>query len=343
MHCPNCGAQLADNQRFCPKCGTAVASGVSGQTQATQAMPGAPAGQSGQPGAEPLPANDVWSSNGMPTQAYDALSSGSYSTPDTGSAATNQGPAMSKDDFKRAKADYQMARRMAGKSHAPLIVAIVVAALLVAGASAAAVFFLVAQPAQNAQQELQAQIDELNAQLDDADQAAANAAASSQKAEDDNADDEKATKSTGSKYRSAVGTWKGTLLPTNDSDPCYGAEESPLQIAIKSIDDNGKAVMTVKALYHHHDEPGNAIQSSPEDMVIELKDVIVNLNNRGDFEYEVDLADYDIHEGNSRMVISGNLTVTDKAELTASVYSQAATSTVSSYTITDNFEMDLQD
>ena len=91
-----------------------------------------------------------------------------------------------------------------------------------------------------------------------------------------------------------VGTWAGELDSTRSdgSGRCYGAQENPLQIEIKSIDSTGRMKLDVTVLYHGH-KPGESLSDVDEhagDVVQEFLDLTATFAD-GSFLATIDESD----------------------------------------------------
>lgn len=250
MNCPNCNAPLPDGVRFCSACGAPIVSGPSSEDVA-QTLPTATPAEA--PGAAP---------------SKKQLDS----------------------ELKRARAAYVEARRAAGKSYAPRVVACVLAAAVVAGAAGGGVWYVMDQQLKGANarsDELQAQVDDLQGQLDalsQAQSAPATPAPTDQTPASDPSSpaDATSTAPTLDDAQSLVGTWTGELAETSGTAHCYGASETPLEVTIKRVNSTtGQMTMDVSVLYHGHKDPTSDTPSADGDRVVTFEDLTSTYSEAG--------------------------------------------------------------
>lgn len=144
---------------------------------------------------------------------------------------------MSKEDYKAAKASYKQARKAAGKSRKPLVIAIVVAFLLVAAAAAGATWYFMSQSQQSAQVASES---------------------SSSSSSSGSSSSSSSSSSASSLYDEYVGTWEGPLDSTESGrgsgrDRCYGANGNDMVLTIDSISNDKRIKATAKLVYHGHE------------------------------------------------------------------------------------------
>ena len=240
MNCPNCGSTLVDGTRFCPTCGAPIV-------------------------------GDTYVPDTAQMVRRDAPERSSVEVP-----AKEQ----AKENLRRARAAYVDARRAAGKSYAPRIIAGIVAAAVVAGAAGGGVWYVMNQRISEADAraiELQSQVDELQSQLEAASSAQqptsgstpeAGSPASSELELDD--------------AQSLVGTWTGSLSETSGADCCYGASETPLEVTIKNVDStNGQMTIDVSVLFHGHGSLLGDAPSTDGDRVVAFEDLTSTYSEAG--------------------------------------------------------------
>ena len=219
-----------------------------------------------------------------------------------------EAPSDPKEELRRAKAAYADARRAAGKSNAPKIVAACLGAALLVGAGAGATWFLMDEQARQAgdrMDELQSQLDDVNERLQE-ETARADAAESS--AEQDSgrpavtpeapgagaASDAGADSDAGSgtddeaslgNSQSFVGTWTGELKEVSTPyGNCFGASTHPLKITIKSINSStGQMKADVEVLFHGHDTIDDDADTVDGDRVVTFEDLTGTFEGDGDF------------------------------------------------------------
>ena len=217
-----------------------------------------------------------------------------------------EAPSDPKEELRRAKAAYADARRAAGKSNAPKIVAACLGAALLVGAGAGATWFLMDEQARQAgdrMDELQSQLDDVSERLQE-ETARADAAESSAgqgggqpvaTTDPAEAPGAGAADNTGSgdegeasldNAQSFVGTWTGELKEVGAAyGNCFGASTHPLKITIKSINSNtGQMKADVEVLFHGHDTINDDADSVDGDHVVTFEDLTGTFEGDGDFE-----------------------------------------------------------
>lgn len=304
MNCPSCGAPLEDGARFCGICGSSIPEGVATASRAAR-TPQTPA----TPNTATMSAQDIWAANGVPTKEYNSLASGGYATPETVSSAASQEGFIATDEFKRAKADYKSARKKAGKSATPKIIAIAVVVLVAIIVGAIGAYTI-----------LNPQVQSLQQQLDDA---------QSQLGESNSTSNSSSTTTTGnsstSNYSVLVGTWTGQLQSSAVYN-CYGGQATPLTINVKSVDDVGNATVDLTLLFHGHEDPNNTSTTTTGDQAIIVEDVVLNFSS-GSFSYDVDMTQYGFTDMDI-LKLSGTVTVSvSEVSMEAEVYSRYMIST----------------
>lgn len=296
MKCWNCGFEIErGGSAFCPNCGAdlrkAPAPAGQGQNGAAQrpAMPQAPGAQADQAQryVTPLPSNG-WDTPASPGAEYDSLGSG-YQTPETVVPGGADSPERAEEDYRRAKRELKQARKRAGKSNAPKVVAIIVAIAVVGCASAAGAYYVANgnsfQPRAEAesatsdggaspQQESAPAATEANAN-------ASNGSAATTSAEANETD-------------ALVGTWTGTLEAADAAGlmDCYGSQSKPPVLTVKSVDSSGKVTADLKVCYHAHESSDNAIDSSPNDTYLEADNIVMTMAGKR-FSYTFEPHDID--------------------------------------------------
>lgn len=312
--CPNCGANLAD----APKAkvegqektvaqaavtgdgsSAAPATGAS-NTDARPVMPEVPIDQT-QRYVTPLPSN-AWSQPASPSSEYDSLGA-DYQTPQTVVSGGVDSPEQAKEDYKRAKRELKEARKRAGKSNAPKIIAAIVAFVLVAGGAAAAMYYfdhgnsfdpnggqVQEQPAdESSSQDTQSSSDS----TDSTDKTDASASSASKDSSSSDSGSATSRSSNSTRESALVGTWTGELKKTSSGSlDCYGSQKKPPVLTVKSVDSAGKITADLKVCYHAHDSEDNPVDSSPADVYYEVKDITMTDNN-GSFSYKLDVQSID--------------------------------------------------
>lgn len=236
-----------------------------------------------------------------------------------------------------AKAQYKAARKAAGKSAAPKVLGAILGAILIAGAAGGGVWYFTHQdqgaapdstaqqaPAENqgagdGQEAVKASSPAAQSTEEDSSEASTGAA-NSAGSESSAASAESKNESEGSNSRSEsseaskenseeeetdayVGVWRGSLTGTSTNPACYAAQETPIQLYIKSIDSVGKMKIDVKVLYHGHSrsELSGDVESHDGDTVQEWKDLTSTLS---DESFKMVVEEPDIHEAQN-LEISG--------------------------------------
>lgn len=211
------------------------------------------------------------------------------------------------DEVKKAKAAYKDAKKAAGKSSAPKVIAIIVIVVVVAAAIAGGFWYMnqqsqaAIQEAQDQAAAAQAEADAANQRADDAEAAAADAAKSSASASSASSAaassaSSSASSSSASSDASAaggiasyVGTWQGDLLEVTKyaaQARCYGAEGHPLVLEITESNATGSIKANAKVLFHDHPLlTGSDASSSEGDDYIEVKDLVGTLDSSGSFKF----------------------------------------------------------
>ena len=242
----------------------------------------------------PLPSN-AWSQPASPSSEYDSLGA-DYQTPQTVVSGGVDSPEQAKEDYKRAKRELKEARKRAGKSNAPKIIAAIVAVVLVAGGAAAAMYYFDHGNSfdPNGGQVQEQPADESSSQgtqssSDSTDKTDASASSASK----DSSTSTTTSSSTATKENALVGTWTGELLKTsNGLLDCYGSQEMPPVLTVKSVDSAGKITADLKVCFHAHKSEDNPINSSPSDVYYEAKDITMT-NSNGSFSYKLDVHSID--------------------------------------------------
>lgn len=329
MKCWNCGREIErGGSSFCPNCGANLAGApgakAEGQEKAAaqasamdDASSAAPA--AGTPNTDarpampevlidqtqryvtPLPSN-AWSQPASPASEYDSLGA-DYQTPQTVVSGGVDSPEQAKEDYKRAKKELKEARKRAGKSNAPKVIAAIVAVVLVAGGAAAAMYYfdhgnsfdpnggqVQEQPAdESSSRDSQSSSDS----TDPTDKTDASASSTPK----DSSTSTTGGSSNATKENALVGTWTGDLKKSSSGlMDCYGSQKMPPVLTVKSVDSAGKITADLKFCYHAHASSDNPVDSSPNDAYIEADDITMT-NNNGFFTYEFDMhsfnKDYD--------------------------------------------------
>lgn len=266
MRCPVCGSDVPGGAKFCRACGSPVEDATTVRRPVADTVPApAPAPRPGYEEAAPDP----------------------------------------QEELSRAKAAYADARRAAGKSNAPKIVAACLGAALLVGAGAGATWFLMDQQARQASDrmdELQSQLDDVNERLQEetarADAAESTAgqgdgqpAATPEPSEDPGAVTAgDAGSGAGDEAflgnaQSFVGTWTGELKEVVEAyGNCFGASTHPLKITIKSINSStGQMKADVEVLFHGHDTIDDDADTVDGDRVVTFEDLTGTFEGGGDF------------------------------------------------------------
>lgn len=234
MNCPNCNAPLFGDARFCSACGT------------------------------PIVAES--SDKGMPQTPFSAIPANGH--------ATGSRRDQLRSDLRKARAAYVAARRAAGKSYAPRVVACVVAAAVVAGAVGGSVWYVMSQQIKGANaraDELQAQVDDLRGQLN-MPSVAQQAPTTTTGA--DAVADEASTELALDDASSLVGTWIGTLSETSGLAHCYGASDTPLEVTVKNVNPTtGQITLDVSVLFHGHSYVSSDAAATDGDRVVTFEDL----------------------------------------------------------------------
>lgn len=317
MKCPNCGAELPGAASFCPQCGAHLqapsapatsrpySSAASAPAQVTPpSVPGAVAGPttttaaSGSADATRRMSADATRAYASPSAAPGQPVSGGYAAPDqTMRAAVPTGPVPApesdpEEGYRRARETYKSARKAAGHSTAPKVVAVIVAALIIAGAGFTGANALLS----NGGQAPAAAATEAATTEAPATTAAAStvAATTSHAAPTTSASVAgKAGATDYSAYDSYVGLWSGDFTATKSyvhgTPRCYGAKGNPLKIDIKSIDDTGQMTMSVTVLYHGHkmDDVESDVASMEGDAYLTFDDVTATFDEEKGFSFSI--------------------------------------------------------
>ncbi|WP_455139560.1 zinc-ribbon domain-containing protein [Thermophilibacter sp.] len=246
MNCPNCGSSLKDDARFCPVCGAPIVGGPDAPDASRTMRAAVP-----ERGADEPPTKE-----------------------------------QAKESLRRARAAYADARRAAGKSYAPRVVAGVLAAAVVAGAAGGGVWYVMDQRVSEANaraDELQAQVDDLRGQLDALSAAQqAPVATTGPDAVADDASGEAAAEPTLDDAQSLVGTWTGALSETSGTAHCYGASETPLEVTIKSVNSTtGQMTLDVSVLFHGHGDLTTDAEKTDGDRVVTFEDLTTTYSESG--------------------------------------------------------------
>jgi hypothetical protein len=287
MKCWNCGQEIdRSDSAFCPNCGADLRSGAS-QTPQPQGDSRPPMPEASSDATRryvtPTP-SDSWDTVSSPGAEYDSLGT-DFQTPETVVSDGVESSEQAKADYKRAKRELKDARKRAGKSNAPKIIAIILVILLaVAGGAFASYRYFAGDSSDSAASESEkddtkkdeaAETDEASAETDSE---SSDAAASAQGDGDD--------------AQALVGTWTGKLEASDGDGYCYGAQEMPLVITIESVDSANKITADIKVCFHAHEENENSVDSSPGDAYLELNDVTMTYSD-GSFNYTVHPSEID--------------------------------------------------
>lgn len=178
---------------------------------------------------------------------------------------------MSKQEFRDAKVAYKQARKAAGKSRKPLVIAIIIVLLIVAGGAAAATWYFMDQQMSSQQ----------------AEKTAAEEATQEQPAEPNDSVVESESESPYAKF---VGEWEGSLTSTvagiGLGKRCYGAEDEPMQLDIQSISESGRVKASAEFLFHGHEYNSDSSDADTMtgDAMVEVKDLTSTFDRNG-FEF----------------------------------------------------------
>ena len=244
MRCWNCGQEIdRPGSAFCPNCGADLRSGV---PQAPQ-----PQGDSRPPMPEasvdatrryvtPTP-SDSWDTVSSPGAEYDSLGT-DFQTPETVVSDGVESSEQAKADYRRAKRELKDARKRAGKSNAPKVIAIILVILLAVAVGAFASYCYFAGGSSDSTAS-ESKTDETKedeaAETDDA----------LAEADSESSDAVASTQGDGDGEQALVGTWTSMLEASDGDGYCYGAQEMPLVITIKFVDSANKIVDS----YHEDD------------------------------------------------------------------------------------------
>ena len=296
MFCTQCGTNVPEDSQFCSVCGCPINqdTGVSGAGRA--------AGDAEE--AERLArlqreqAKALQAERERVLESYEA-SRNVETTPvaqvlDDGRVAYEPlsdvgGMASTKDvkaELKEAKAAYKDARKAAGKSSAPKVIAIIVAILIAAGVGAGAMWWLSGQqsgPAPAPSSSNPSASDGTVSAEPPSENSSSISAPSAPSA------------STQGGIESYVGIWKGDMVePTHYwlCKTCYGAEGHPLVLDIKNVSGSGHITADASVLFHEHESLGDADAATTDgDTYIDLHDLDATLSSDGEFSFHKKLVD----------------------------------------------------
>ena len=333
MFCTKCGAELPDGTLFCTKCGKRFEGSPSEDAAAaqerlnkfeaerTEALRTERARVQAESGGE---AADTVLPIGSTTPVAQFLDDGDLMY--RSDLDEKEAKRAAKAELKDAKAAYKDARKAAGKSSAPKVIAIIVAVLVVAGAAAGAGWWFAGQQGQassavgeQAASSESASDEPESAASAESSSASADSASSASDATSSNGSSASSASETSSSASTAtqassssasaasegpaggiqsyIGTWEGELVATDStygSKRCYGAEGHPLKLTIKDISSTGKITADAEMLYHGHEKVRQDISSSELDEVIEVKDLVGTFKENGSFEFAKDDGGYDV-------------------------------------------------
>lgn len=282
MFCSQCGVELPEGKRFCVACGNPV-SQARGGTEESQATVSAEESerlaQLERKQAEALRADrervlesyevsrdpemtPVAQVLGDGRIAYDVLPGDNEDIPEKDA----------KVELKEAKAAYKNARKAAGKSAAPKVIAIIIAIIAVAGAGAGVMWWFSGQQA--------------SLMSSQSSSSAYPASPSTPK----DASSSLSSKSAQGGIESYEGVWKGSLVEATKYafvGCCYGAEKYPLVLNVKKVSNTGSVTADAEVLFHEHEDLNVSDAASTDgDVYIELKDLVGSLSADGEFTFK---------------------------------------------------------
>lgn len=265
MKCPACGAALKDGQQFCVKCGTPLDGEVVSAASAV--------GSSGEamPSVAEVPTQDAWV-GATPSKEYDSLSSNEYSTPETVSSSSVQKGSLAEEEYERAREVYREARKKAGKSIVPKVVAGALALVLAAGVGAFISYTLMNSQLEALNNQYLALQGQYDAALTDLEMSLGAVAESPFSKGYENWDD----------------TWEGTL---NDEDAessvlCRAGETTPPILKVTGVTTEGVATGELTVTFHNHSTPSTAVSSCEGDVTLteEIEFQLDDLSFTHDFD-----------------------------------------------------------
>lgn len=280
MNCPNCHAELDAGSKFCPSCGSPVmpAGQSAGRTQPVAAQDRQPVMA---PYSEPAPKKKK---SKLPIAICGLLATAALASV----ALINPGRILPWDPVINLAPQEQPASEPApadqAQAEASKVDSTPVAQTEGQGSQA---------PAAESSDSATATAPESNAEAD----AARPGSAPNQSA--DAKQDEKA-----GDWAFLLGAWRGELTSTGNNIKCYGDDEHPIQIDIKSVNaTSGRVDADVTVLAHAHRAASSTEASNPADTVVEIKDAVLSLSNYNSHLKQMTLS-HEIEEGGFTVQIS---------------------------------------